>query len=209
MTTTIYLIRHGQTASNATGFYMGREDVELNEVGLAQAEKLAARLASYPLNSIYASPLKRAFNTAEIVARPHSISVKPMPNLMEMNYGDWQGLHRNEIKQRYPELWRKSVDFEPDMCYPNGESYREVMERSLAAFNEITEKEKDKLTAVVSHQGFLRVMVMHILGATYKMCPKIEFGNTSLSVVKITDGRPRLVTLNDMSHLEQMKQTGR
>jgi len=58
---------------------------------------------------------------------------QPMPGLMEMNYGDWQGL-RNDIKQKYPDLWRKSVDFDPGQCATPRESYRDVMERSLILF---------------------------------------------------------------------------
>jgi broad specificity phosphatase PhoE len=106
MTTTILLVRHGQTRSNVTGFYMGWSNEDLNDVGYAQARKLSARLAGLPIASVYASPLKRAYTTASIIAEPHSLEVKPVDDLIEIKLGDWQGLHESEIEKRWPELWR-------------------------------------------------------------------------------------------------------
>ena len=202
MSTTLFLIRHGQTASNLDGYYMGWDDVQLNEVGYTQADQLAKRLASYPIAVCYSSPLKRALTTAKIVSHPHGIAPLPMPQLMEMNYGIWQGLKKDEVKQKFPNPWRKSMKFDPDWAYPGGESYRDVFERSIKVYVEIVAREEGKLIAVVSHQTLLKAVIMHILGATYQILPRIEFGNTSLTIVEIINHEPRLVTMNDMSHIE-------
>ncbi len=205
VTTTLVLIRHGQTASNVEGYFMGWSDIPLNETGRMQAKKLAERLKDQRIDVLYSSPLMRAFETAEMVAKEHGLTPKPLPELKEMNYGDWQGLKRADIRQKYPELWKKLLQFDPDMCFPGGESYRELIERSIRAYDIIVKAEEGKIIAAVSHQGFLRPLVMHVLGAHHSVCPKIEFGNTSVSVVKITDGNARLVSLNDMCHLEDKR----
>lgn len=208
VTTTLILIRHGQTASNVEGYFMGWNDISLNETGRMQAKRLAERLKDQRIDVIYSSPLRRALDTAEALAKERGLVPKPLPELKEMNYGDWQGLRRAEIREKYPELWEKARVFDLDMCYPGGESYRELVERSIRAYNMIVKAEEGKIIAAVSHQGFLRPLVMHVLGANPSLCPKIEFGNTSISVIKITDGNPRLVSLNDMCHLHDKKHLG-
>ena len=130
-TTTIFLARHGQTNANATGFYMGWSDEDLNELGHIQARCLSARLTSMPITSIYTSPLRRACSTAAILAESHKLELKVLDDLIEIKLGDWQGLHADEIKRRWPELWRQSRIDPSELILPNGESYRQVTGRAV------------------------------------------------------------------------------
>ncbi len=200
-TTTIYLIRHGQTRSNVTGYLMGQVDEILNDVGYAQANSLAARIADLPITSVYSSPLRRALETAAIVARPHGLTPVTCPDLTEIDYGDWQGLHRGRIRQLWPELWQRSRMYAPDVVIPNGESLEQVNRRAIRAFDTITTAEAGGQVAIVTHQGILKVMVAYILSAPNSICSRFELGNASLSLVRITDATPRLITLNDISHI--------
>jgi broad specificity phosphatase PhoE len=134
MTTTVLLVLHGQTRSNVTGYYMGWSEEDLDEVGYFQARKLASRLADVPIASVYTSPLKRAYTTASLIAEPHKLEVKPLDDLIEIKLGDWQGLHESEIARKWPEMWRQSQIDPSGLAFPNGESFGQVAERAVRAF---------------------------------------------------------------------------
>ena len=204
MTTTVLLVRHGQTRSNITGFFMGRSDEDLNDTGYAQVQALSFRLASLKLTSIYSSPLRRTYNTAAILAKPHKLELKVLDDLLELNPGDWQGLHMDEIKQRWPEIWHQSRIDISNVTLPNGESFGQVTERAVKAFNKIVADNQDNHVAIVTHEVVVKVIIDHVLGATNSIYRRFEVKNASLSTIQITDGLARLATLNDISHLEAM-----
>lgn len=201
MATTIFLVRHGQTKANVAGCYLGWFDEDLDESGYAQARHLSSRLASLPIASIYASPLRRAYSTAEVIAEPHQLGVEVLDDLIEIRLGDWQGMHRDEIKQRWPELWRQSRRDPSELTLPNGESYREVTKRAIRVLRRIAVDNEGKQAAVVTHEAIIRVLVAHVLGVSNSIYHRLQIDNGSLTVVQIGN-RPRLVKLNDTSHLE-------
>ena len=104
--TKIILARHGETEWNVTEVIRGRIDVELNETGIKQAELLAEYLSSTRTQSIYSSPLKRALKTAQMTAKYHQCEVEITPGIIDFNYGAWQGLPRQDVKDKYSELYR-------------------------------------------------------------------------------------------------------
>ena len=201
MTTTVLLVRHGQTSSNVTGFYMGWSDENLNEVGYTQARSLSSRLASLPIASVYTSPLRRAYTTAAILAEPHKLELKFSDHLTEIRLGDWQGLHMDEIKRRWPELWQQSRIDPSELTMPNGESFGQVTERAVRAFEMIVEANQGKLVAIVTHDVIIRVLAAYILGVSNSIYRRFEINSTSLSVRGVANNNSRLITLNDTSHL--------
>lgn len=202
MTTTVLLVRHGQTRSNVAGYYMGWSEEDLNEVGYIQARKLASRLADLPIASIYTSPLRRAYTTASLIAEPHGLKVKPLDDLIEIKMGDWEGLHESEIARRWPELWKQSEVDPSVLTMPHGESFSQVAERALRAFEMAVTANRDKRVVIVTHDIVVRIVVAYVLGVTYSIYRRLKVDNASLSVVSITDSSRRLVTLNDTSHFE-------
>lgn len=203
MTTTVLLARHGQTESNITGFFMGWSDENVSDLGYAQARSLSSRLANSPIASVYTSPLKRAYNTALILAKPHNLEPKVLDELIEIKLGDWQGLHMEEISQRWPELWKQSRIDPSEVTMPNGESFQQVTERAVRAFGTIVADNQDKQVVLVTHDVVIRVLVAHVLGTSNSIYRRLEIGNASLSTIRVTDGKARLITLNDTSHLDQ------
>ena len=151
MTTTVHLVRHGQTESNTTGFYMGRSDEDLTEAGYKQARRLSSRLARLPIASVYTSPLWRAYATAAILAEPHELELRVLDNLIEINLGDWQGLYAGEISRRWPKLWQQWRTDPSEVIIPNGESLTEVAERAIPAFHKIVETNQGKQAITVAH----------------------------------------------------------
>ena len=202
MTTTILLIRHGQTEPNVTGLYMGWSDDDLNETGYSQARRLSSSLATLPISSIYASRLRRTYTTATILAEPHKIKPKTSEDFIEIRLGDWQGLSMDVVRQRWPELWQQSRIDPSDITLPNGESFQQVTERAIRGFETVAEANMGKHTAIVTHEIIVKVLIAHVLRATNSIYRRMEIENTSLSMVRIDDGKARLVTLNNMSHLE-------
>ena len=202
MTTTVFLVRHGQTESNVTGFYMGWSDEDLNEVGYIQAHRLASRLAGLPITPVYTSPLQRAYTTAAILAEPHRLEPKALDDLIEIQLGDWQGLHMDEIKRRWAGLWHKWRVDPSNLTLPNGESLSEVTERTISTFERIVGANRGKQVVIVSHDVVVKVLVAHVLGVSNRIYRRFDISNASLSVIQFIKGSPRLAMLNDMSHLE-------
>jgi broad specificity phosphatase PhoE len=204
MTTTVLLVRHGQTRSNVTGYYMGWSEEDLDEVGYAQVRKLSSRLADVPIASMYTSPLKRAYTTASLIAEPHGLEVKPLDNLIEIKLGDWQGLHESEIARRWPEMWRQSQIDPSGLAFPNGESFKQVAERAVRAFEYVVAANLGKQTVMVTHDIVVRILAAYVMGVTYSIYRRIKANNASLSVVWVNEGAKRLAILNDTSHFETM-----
>jgi len=201
MTTTVLIVRHGQTESNTTGFYMGRSDEDLAEVGYKQVRRLSSRLARLPITSIYTSPLRRAYATAAILAEPHELEPRVLDNLIEIDLGDWQGLHMDEISRRWPELWQQWRNDPSEVIIPNGESLTKVTERAIPAFHRIVEANCGKQEIIVAHEVIVKIIVTHVLGAPNSIYRRFDISNTSLTAIQFIDDKPRLIGLNDTSRL--------
>jgi len=201
MTTTVLLVRHGQANSNITGYYMGWSNEDLSETGYTQARSLSSRLASLPIASVYSSPLQRTYTTATILAEPHGLEVETSDDLIEIRLGDWQGLHIDEVSQRWPELWQQSRTDPSEVTMPNGESFQQVTERAIRGFDKIVAANHGKQVIIVSHEIVVKVLVAHALGVSNSIYRRFEINNASLSAIRIIDGKARLIMLNDTSHL--------
>ena len=202
MTTTVLLVRHGQTESNVTGFYMGWSNEDLDDVGYGQARSLSARLAGLPIAAVYTSPLQRTRSTAAAIATPHGLELQILDDFIEIQLGDWQGLHMDEIRQRWPELWRQSRIDPIDVTMPNGESFNQVTERAVRGFEAVVAANQDRQAVIIAHDIIVRVLVAHVLGVTNSIYRRMEINNASFTVIRFIDGRARLLTLNDTSHIE-------
>lgn len=202
MTTTILLVRHGQTKSNITGYYMGWSQEDLNETGYAQAHRLAARLASLPIAAVYTSPLRRTRSTADILARSHALEPVVSDDFIEIKLGGWQGLHADEIKLKFPEVWQQSRNDPSEVTLPGGESFRQVTERAIRGFYTVVEANRGAQAVIVTHDIIIRVLVAHVLGVTNSIYRRLEIGNGSLNIIRVDTAMSRLVTLNDTSHLD-------
>ena len=151
--TTILLARHGETDWNRDGRFQGWADPPLNETGRAQARALAAQLAGTPFDAVYSSDLRRAHQTAVIVAAPHAVPVVADVGLREIDVGSWSGLTRPEIEERFP-----------GMDHHDGETREKHLARVLAAVERIACAHPGERILIVSHGGSLRTLRRHALG---------------------------------------------
>jgi broad specificity phosphatase PhoE len=204
MTTTLLLIRHGQTDWNVEGRWQGHIDVPLNDTGKRQAERLAHRLRTWPIAAVYSSDLRRAAATAGIIAAPLRLEPVTDSRWRERHGGAFQGLTREEIRANLPDAWQRLSQgvVEP----PGGETRAALHDRIVAAFTHMCAQHRDEMVAVVSHGGALRVLVAHVLGlrAQRRMALSLR-GNTGLTIVEVDDmDNATLVCLNDVAHLEAL-----
>jgi broad specificity phosphatase PhoE len=149
--TTLLLVRHGETDWNRDGRYQGWADPPLNETGREQARLLAEQLRAIPFDAAYSSDLRRAHETAELVAAPHGVPVVVDPGLREIDVGSWSGLTRAEVLERFPDFTR-----------PDGESREAHGARVLAAAERIARANVDRRVLVVTHGGTLRALHGHV-----------------------------------------------
>lgn len=200
MKTIIFLVRHGQTKSNVFGFYMGRSEEDLDETGYSQVRRLAPRLASQPLTAIYTSPLKRAYATAEIIAEPHALKLTALDGINEIDLGDWQGRHMDEVRQKWPDIWNQSRIDPSGIAMPHGESFKQVATRAVHTFDSLVASHNGDFM-IVTHDIIIRIIVAHVLGVPTSIYRRLEINNASLSVIKVIDSKRVLLALNDTSHL--------
>jgi len=160
----ILLIRHGETAWNTADIFRGRISIGLSEDGLKQAEKLAEYLRQKKINSVFCSPLKRAIETAEPLARLHELSALPVEGLTDLDFGKWEGQSIENVKTQYKEiyeLWRER----PDLAkIPDGESLQEARQRSLNALNKIIADCKQGIVVIVTHRVITKLLECALLG---------------------------------------------
>ena len=200
MISTILLIRHGQTDGNVNEYFTGLGDADLNEEGFKQVKELSARLSLLPLSAVYSSPLRRTLATAEMIAEPHGISPQIVDDLIEIDLGDWQGLHKNQVEEWWPELRKQSLIDPSHITLPNGESFSQVTERAIRALNTI-ESFGEEHMAVVTHEVIVKVLVAYVLGVSNSIYRKLDISNASVTTVNVDESNRRLITLNDISHL--------
>ena len=194
------LWRHGQTTWNAEHRYQGQTDIPLDEVGTAQAERVAAHLAALRPDALFSSDLTRAQRTAAPVAALTGLAVTLDKDLRERFGGDWEGLSDVEIRERYP---AERATWNP----PNGEPSGAVADRVAGAYARIAESlAPGQLAIAVGHGAALRLGMERVLGIAVDGLPTLgSLVNCSWSVLELRDGHWRLneynVTVRDVAAL--------
>jgi broad specificity phosphatase PhoE len=161
----ILLARHGETDWNRESRFQGHADPPLNELGRQQAAELAEALAEEEFAAVYSSPLRRALETAETVAARHALQAVPVEGLREVDVGSWQGLTRDEVELRYPEQFRRWLDY--GRGWDDGESYEEMGERVLAALEELAARHDGERILAVTHGGPIRAALARAQGISH------------------------------------------
>jgi alpha-ribazole phosphatase len=213
MVTTLILIRHGETEGADQKRYKGSIDVPLSENGIRQIEKLSRFISTEAqecsvrkldsseyrksaLCSVYCSDLSRAIKSAEIIAAPYSLSPVIVPELRERNFGIWEGMSFDEIKEKYPvqfESWASNpLKFSP----MQGESTAVMSERVMLATEKILAHHKGERLAIVSHGGVIRIILCCFLGIPLENIFRIEQDYAALNIVEIWDNYPLVKLLN-------------
>lgn len=197
--TRLILIRHSETDYNLQNRYCGFSDPLLNSKGIWQSEKLAAELKAGEVDKVYASDLKRAYETAAIIFKGNRIEKRE--NFREMNFGIFEGLTYEEIIQRYAKLYRDWLNNPSKVKIPHGEGLTELKRRVKECLSSILFRDKGKIITVVTHGGPIRIILCAALKYSLKDFWQIRQDIAALNIIEYSEKmEPYVVKMNDTSH---------
>ncbi|RQR67216.1 histidine phosphatase family protein [Burkholderia sp. Bp9126] len=207
-TTQILFIRHGETAWNRIKRIQGHIDIPLADTGLAQAQRLAARLAREArdgarIDAIYSSDLRRAQQTAQPAADALGLPLVLREGLRERAYGLFQGHDSTEIEARFPDAYAAWQTRDPGFEPEGGESQRAFYHRVLHALEPIVAAHPGGRIACVAHGGVLDCVYRFANGLELAAPRNYQLLNTSINVVDYAGGRAQVVQWADISHLSE------
>lgn len=207
MGTTLYLIRHGETEGSEEKRYKGTIDVPLSKRGIRQMEQIAAFISeiaspaarndkNVKLQAVYCSDLSRAVKSAEIIAEPFRLSPVKINKLRERDFGVWEGMSFDEIKEKYPEdfnAWaRNPLRFSPT----GGENTLEVKERCMNAIDRVVDTHNGEIIAVVAHGGVNRIILCQFLGIPLENIFRIEQDYGAVNIIEFHGNYPVIRLIN-------------
>lgn len=200
----LYLIRHGESQGNLEGKIQGWMDFPLSDLGKKQIHSVATYSKDIHLDYLYSSDLKRAYDTAQAIGHAKNLTVHTWDKIREVQLGPLQGLTRAEIYERYPVTKEKSI-------LTSGVEGTETVERLTARCQHVIEQllhaHKKDHVAIVSHGGFISILLMYILtGEQWSTFHRpFQIGNTSFTHIEWTEGnKPLIHYMNRTQHLESM-----
>lgn len=204
--TEIILARHGETEWNRREIFRGRADIELSETGAKQAELLAQYLSQAGIAAIYSSPLKRALKTAEAIAGYHNLEVKTAVELIDLDYGKWQGLPHQEVKASYQELYAEWLKNPHRVKIPGGESLGDVTKRAIGVVDRVIGQHEGRVV-LVSHRVVNKVLICALLGLDNSHFWNIRQDVGAITTFVCEDDRLILTRHNDTSFLKAIPTT--
>lgn len=177
----LFFIRHGQTDWNLNGKIQGSCDIELNEEGILQANRLSRNILQrkYKFSKIFSSPQKRAVQTAKIVSSATDVEYILIEGLEEINLGEWEGLSWNEVKRKYPTEYNEWYLNRRYTKHPRGESYQDMLQRVLAAIHKIVTTNTDNV-AIVTHSAVIMCLQCYLTNTPFEEMMKFKTENTSI-----------------------------
>ncbi len=204
----LYLIRHGETDWNADGRIQGHSDIELNSRGLEQARRLAARMPDEGnFAAIYASPLKRAYKTAEMIGSALELPITRDPRLLERSLGQLEGLTMGDIREKYPDVHRAWTEGGHRPHIPGEESREAFVKRVQSFLTDVRAKHSDGRVVAITHGGTINMLLLVALDLDIERPLPFYIDNASINVIQWGERGARLRVLNDAYHLNPMRIT--
>lgn len=199
--TRLVVVRHGRTEWNRVERFRGRADIELDEVGMKQAEATAGRIGEWQVSAVYSSPLRRALNTAEVLARRFDLEVQLLPGIIDIDYGEWQGLSPDEAAAKDGALYSRWLKSPHKAKFPGGESLAGVRERAASAVDSLITRHPRETIALVSHKVVCQILILSLLGVDNSHFWQIAQDVCAVNLFEIRGGVPSALLLNDTCHL--------
>jgi len=180
----LYLIRHGQTDWNIKGKIQGSCDIELNDTGIKQAEKLSNMILEnkYKFSKIYSSSQRRAVKTAEILSKVTNVEYISIEGLDEINLGEWEGLSWTEVKEKYSTKYEEWYINRRYTKPPKGESYQDMLQRVLTSIHKIINENCDNVV-IVTHSAVIMCIQCYLSNTPFDEMTKFKTDNTSITEI--------------------------
>jgi broad specificity phosphatase PhoE len=206
--TQIILVRHGQTPWNKDKIFRGSKDIPLNDTGREEARLAGEWLKGETIQAAYCSPLSRARDTAEAIARHHGLPVLDLPGLTDICYGDWEGLPLTEVKVTYADLYRQWETAPHTVRFPGGETLDEVRARAQEAVEEVVRRHPDQTVLLAAHRAVNKVLIVAFIGLDNSHFWRIAQDTTCINRFHRVGDTWHIMGLNDFCHLRGMQRGG-
>lgn len=190
------LIRHAENDYLKKGLLAGHTPgVHLNEKGRSQAQSLAEKLAGAPIKAIYSSPLERALETAEPIAKALNLEVIPLPSLMETDPGEWSGKPLKSLRRL--KVW-SIVQSRPSLFrFPGGESFLEVQQRVVSGLLSLAASHDTKdIIVCVAHGDPIRIAAAYFIGLPLDQFQRLAVAPATITALHISESGSHLMNLN-------------
>jgi len=206
MLRTVLLIRHGKTDWTEQKRYCGKTDVDLNEEGNAQAERLSNLAEAAAVERVYTSDMKRAISFARTAFKNKPLGV--VPHLREMDFGAFEGFTYEQLKERHGEKYARWID-NPFLPIPEAEDFQRFLGRVRNAWKRVLSENAHQRIAVVSHAGPVSLIVADIRGYAHEKMWQIRVDTASITRIEVDKGVCTVQGVNDTGYLtSDTKATG-
>ncbi|MBC8460017.1 MAG: histidine phosphatase family protein [Deltaproteobacteria bacterium] len=205
MSTTILLVRHGETDWNRDKIFRGIYDIPLNDNGREQAKLAAKALKICKIDFAYTSPLSRAAETAEIILKQHNIKASISEGLIDFDYGNWTGQKDVDVAKNWPEehaAWSSRPD---SLRIPGGDTLKEVFDRAFGCMEELAQKHDDQTVALFAHRVVNKLLVIGALGIGLDRFSFIMQGNCCVNKFERTKKGYIIDFINDTAHIRNAR----
>ncbi len=200
--TTFFLIRHASCNGLGQTLWGRTPGVCLNETGKLQAQRLAERFRGMKFEAIYSSPLERALETAETIARSMNLEVNKNSAFDEIDFGEWTGKSFDTLSGN--ELWQRFNNERSTTRIPGGESFLEVQTRVVIELERLSSQHNNTRVAIVSHADVIKAAVGYFTATPIDLLQRIEISPCSVNVIAIDKDRVRLLTINNTGALSDL-----
>lgn len=192
----LVLIRHGEPEREAEGRCYGRLDIGLSDAGRKQIQDKLKLIRNFKAVALYASPLKRAMESAAIAGASLGLQPTAAPDLQEINFGCFEGLTYSEIEKLYPEEFRVWMERPAEIKFPQGESFAEVKARVLRFKEFLLQTHAGDAVVLVSHGGANRIILAEALGVQDHMIFRIDQAYAAINIIDYFQGSPIVRLVN-------------
>jgi broad specificity phosphatase PhoE len=200
--TKIILARHGHVEGISPERFRGRADLMLTPEGHQQAEATARRIhTAWTPAAVYTSPLSRARATAEAIGTPMGLSPRQIGGLIDIDYGEWQGLTPDQVRAQWPELldaWYRTPDW---TAIPGGETLQEVLARAVSALREVISRHPSDTVVLVGHDSVNRIILLHALQLPLSRYWRLGQGPCAVNEIDFSENGFVVQTVNETQHL--------
>lgn len=193
----LILVRHGTTICNEGGALSGLTDSKLSDKGKLQALKIAQYLKDKNIDKIYTTPFSRTKETVKELAEIKNIQIEETSQLNEINFGDFEGLSFNAIKEKWPEEVEKMINKGHEYKYPNGESLVDTFTRVRSEVKKIISENDNSTVLICSHGGTIRNIISYLLCDDYKHHWNFRIDNGSITEIEVENN---FAVINKLNH---------
>ena len=203
-TTLVLLVRHGQTPTTGESLPGRAKGLHLADTGRAQAAAVVERLGALTtIDALYSSPLERARETAQPLAKARGLPIRIDRGLLECEFGEWTGAKLRDLA-KLPE-WKTVQQYPSGFRFPGGESFSEMQTRIVDTLARLRTQHRGEVIVCVSHADPIKAAVAHAMGTHLDLFQRITISTCSVTAISYGDSGPHVLTVNSMGDLSALK----